>query len=92
MIDTQVVHATPASGTFVQHPLPSSPRGDWRQSIISHLTALMGPTILHAPSPQDSSILNLFVCIGGIYVCYLSYGIFQENMYVNCSVSFSLST
>lgn len=30
---------------------------------------------------SDSSIVNLLVCIGGIYVCYLSYGIFQEKMY-----------
>ncbi|KAJ0398330.1 hypothetical protein P43SY_000775 [Pythium insidiosum] len=28
-----------------------------------------------------SSISNLLVCIGGIYVCYLSYGIFQEKIF-----------
>jgi hypothetical protein len=28
----------------------------------------------------DSSILNLLICISGIYICYLSYGIFQEKM------------
>lgn len=43
----------------------------------------MGRTVLYASSPRDSSILNLVVCIAGIYVCYLSYGIFQEKMYAH---------
>lgn len=42
----------------------------------------MGRTVLYASSPRDSSILNLAICIAGIYTCYLSYGIFQEKMYV----------
>lgn len=38
--------------------------------------------VLHAPSARDNSVMNLAICIGGIYICYLSYGIFQEKMYV----------
>lgn len=37
---------------------------------------------------RDSSLLNLAVCIGGIYICYLSYGIFQEKMYAHGSAPF----
>ncbi|CAH0516861.1 unnamed protein product [Peronospora belbahrii] len=47
----------------------------------------MGRTVLYAPIPQGSSILNLAICIGGIYVCYLSYGIFQENIFTYRSSS-----
>lgn len=38
--------------------------------------------VLHLGNTRDSSLLNLAVCIGGIYICYLSYGIFQEKMCV----------
>lgn len=37
--------------------------------------------VLHAPPARDNSVMNLAICIGGIYICYLSYGIFQEKMY-----------
>ncbi|KAG2806371.1 hypothetical protein PC129_g16733 [Phytophthora cactorum] len=47
----------------------------------------MGRTVLYASSPRDSSILNLLICIGGIYVCYLSYGIFQEKIFTYRSPS-----
>ncbi|CCI49424.1 unnamed protein product [Albugo candida] len=30
---------------------------------------------------SSNSIFDLLVCIGGIYICYLSYGIFQENIF-----------
>ncbi|DAZ94816.1 TPA: hypothetical protein N0F65_012843 [Lagenidium giganteum] len=30
---------------------------------------------------RDSSLFNLAVCVGGIYTCYLSYGIFQEDIF-----------
>jgi hypothetical protein len=48
----------------------------------------MGRTVLYASSPRDSSILNLVICIAGIYTCYLSYGIFQEKMYAPNSSSY----
>lgn len=32
-------------------------------------------------STGNSSIVNLLVCISGIYICYLSYGIFQEKIF-----------
>lgn len=38
--------------------------------------------VLHAPPARDNSVMNLAICISGIYICYLSYGIFQEKMYV----------
>lgn len=38
------------------------------------------PVLYAAGGARDSSITNLLVCIGGIYICYLSYGIFQEKM------------
>lgn len=47
----------------------------------------MGRTVLYASSPRDSSILNLAVCIAGIYTCYLSYGIFQEKIFTYRSPS-----
>ncbi|GAB9471348.1 Drug/metabolite transporter [Globisporangium polare] len=37
--------------------------------------------VLHTGSSRDSSIANLGICIAGIYVCYLSYGIFQEKIF-----------
>lgn len=39
--------------------------------------------VLHAGSSRDASLFNLGVCIAGIYICYLSYGIFQEKMCVS---------
>ncbi|KAL3666448.1 hypothetical protein V7S43_008696 [Phytophthora oleae] len=47
----------------------------------------MGRTVLYASSPRDSSILNLLICIAGIYTCYLSYGIFQEKIFTYRSPS-----
>lgn len=38
--------------------------------------------VLHTGNSRDSSIANLSICIAGIYICYLSYGIFQEKMCV----------
>ncbi|KAI9911589.1 hypothetical protein PsorP6_009859 [Peronosclerospora sorghi] len=41
----------------------------------------MGRSVLHASSPRDASLVHLAICIGGIYACYLSYGIFQEKIF-----------
>nr|CCA17649.1 Drug/Metabolite Transporter (DMT) Superfamily putat [Albugo laibachii Nc14] len=30
---------------------------------------------------SQTSIVDLLVCVGGIYICYLSYGIFQEKIF-----------
>ncbi|ETV80537.1 hypothetical protein H257_06794 [Aphanomyces astaci] len=34
-----------------------------------------------APAAAAAGVLDLLVCIGGIYTCYLSYGIFQEKIF-----------
>ncbi|CAK4170254.1 unnamed protein product [Aphanomyces euteiches] len=33
------------------------------------------------PTKGSAGVLDLLVCIGGIYTCYLSYGIFQEKIF-----------